>query len=722
MRRRSILLDCDPGHDDAFAIILAAYSEGINLLGITTVSGNQTVDKTTVNAIRILYIGGLLEKNIPVAKGASYPLIYSSFQGDQDKTLKDSHHSNHIHGESGMDGINGTEIPPDIKYPLHKKPACLFMADLIAKHYNGVPITIVCVGPLTNVALLLSIFPELRSKISVVLMGGSFHGGNATPAAEFNMAYDPIAARIVFESGIPITIVPLDLTLQVRVTDDVIERILSMSSSFSRSMLGLLNFYRSTYQRIYGFSHPPLHDPCAVAYVIDPSKFEVRHIHVDIETSSPLCMGQTVGDFHERNRSLQKNAFITMNVNVEWFWNTMKALKLNLTVTEISSGLHKFLQTSVDILSHNLSCLKTNSCSNSHMNDAIWPPNRMDLPLIDLQEFLHGDIREPSIRDNCFFVTNAFNKYGAILVRDPRLAEDVDRFLDLLERYFEQPTELKIRDCRPEVHYQVGLTPELTEWPRDNSEEEENLAPKHKPTPFDGPDKKWRFQWRIGPRRRFSKFPELLADPVIPQNFPEWSTTMNNWGEKLLATVETVSEMLSIGFGLPSNTFPELIRYGTHLLSPTGSDLNIYGEQVGTVLAGFHYDISYLTIHGRSRFPGLYLWTSEGVRLPCLVPPGCLLVQAGAQLEYLTGGYIKRGFHEVIVSEETRRVVEEKKRRAESLWRVSSTMFTHVEPDKILRPLVNLGSPQMDEYPPIHAGEQVEEELEAIQLMRFKYP
>jgi len=254
----------------------------------------------------------------------------------------------------------------------------------------------------------------------------------------------------------------------------------------------------------------------------------------------------------------------------------------------------------------------------------------------------------------------------------------------------------------------------LTEWPRDNSKYIKGLKEENKPTPFDGPDKKWRFQWRIGARREYTKFPELLAEPVIPENFPEWKQVMDSWGQKLLDAVFTVSEMLSIGLGLGASTLPELIRFGTHLLSPTGSDLNLYGDKPGTVLAGFHYDISFLTIHGRSRFPGLYLWTSEGKRIPCKIPKGCLLVQSGAQLEYLTGGYIKKGYHEVIVSEETCRIVNEKRNRKESLWRVSSTMFTHLEPDKMLYPLIEISDAFL--YPPVLAGFQVEEELKAVKL------
>ncbi|GJQ15472.1 hypothetical protein GpartN1_g7263.t1 [Galdieria partita] len=336
----------------------------------------------------------------------------------------------------------------------------------------------------------------------------------------------------------------------------------------------------------------------------------------------------------------------------------------------------------------------------------------MELPTVDLQPFISSNRSE---KQECYKLQESLHRYGAVAIRDPRVQEeDSEKFIELLEQYFEQPTLVKLKDCRPDISYQVGVTPELTEWPRDNSKYAEKLSEQNKPTPFDGPDKKWRFQWRIGARREYTKFPELLAEPVIPENFPQWRQVMDSWGQKLLDSVFTVSEMLSIGLGLQSSTLPNLIRFGTHLLSPTGSDLNLYGTKPGTVLAGFHYDISFLTIHGRSRFPGLYLWTSEGERIPCKIPKGCLLVQAGAQLDYLTGGYIKKGYHEVIVSKETCRVVEEKKSRHESLWRVSSTMFTHVEPDKMLYPL--LETSETSSYPPVFAGVQVEDELKAIKL------
>ncbi|KAK4525484.1 hypothetical protein GAYE_SCF13G3392 [Galdieria yellowstonensis] len=342
----------------------------------------------------------------------------------------------------------------------------------------------------------------------------------------------------------------------------------------------------------------------------------------------------------------------------------------------------------------------------------------MKLPSFSVEKFL-GNASDAF--EECSSLAEALHTYGSVIVKDSRIDElENESYLDLMERYFAQPKEEKLNDARAELHYQVGTTPELVEYPRDMSEELTSLTANNLPTPFDGPDKKWRFQWRIGARREYTKFPELLAEPVIPENFPEWKQVMDSWGQKLLDAVFTVSEMLSIGLGLGASTLPELIRFGTHLLSPTGSDLNLYGDKPGTVLAGFHYDISFLTIHGRSRFPGLYLWTSEGERIPCKIPKGCLLVQSGAQLEYLTGGYIKKGYYEIIVSEDTCEMVKRRKRRNDHLWAVHPTMYVHVEPDRVLQPLGEFSHGiQADWYPPIYAGEQVEEELESIRLTRI---
>jgi len=164
------------------------------------------------------------------------------------------------------------------------------------------------------------------------------------------------------------------------------------------------------------------------------------------------------------------------------------------------------------------------------------------------------------------------------------------------------------------------------------------------------------------------------------------------------------------------NKITDLLKYGPHLLAPTGSDLKKYGE-LNTILAGYHYDLSFLTIHGKSRFPGLFIWLRDGTKVLVKVPDGCLLLQAGKQLEWLTGGYIIAGFHEVIVSSETIEVIKKRKEEGKILWRVSSTLFSHVSSDEYLYPLSGLETDEnLKLYPKTLAGDQVTEELKLIKL------
>lgn len=213
-------------------------------------------------------------------------------------------------------------------------------------------------------------------------------------------------------------------------------------------------------------------------------------------------------------------------------------------------------------------------------------------------------------------------------------------------------------------------------------------------------------------------FPELNAPQVIPAAFEdEWEETMNTWGAKLLDSVMIVAEMLALGLGLSRNAVREKMFQGPHLLAPTGSDMSLYAKKVGTNIAGYHYDINALTIHGRSRYPGLHIWTRTGKRMPVFVPDGCLLVQSGIQLEYLTGGLIKRGMHEVVVSEETRSAFDKLVRNGGSRWRVSSTLFGHVRSDAFLDPFEPYGkSTEARIYFGLRAGDQIAQELRAIGL------
>ncbi|KAL6569810.1 hypothetical protein OROMI_014324 [Orobanche minor] len=357
----------------------------------------------------------------------------------------------------------------------------------------------------------------------------------------------------------------------------------------------------------------------------------------------------------------------------------------------------------------------------------------MQIPVIDLASYLESSGKHPSpyeeklgpeLTSLCAEVSRTLRETGALLVKDPRCtAEDNDRFLDMMEKYFEMPDDFKRRQERPQLHYQVGLTPEGVEVPRSLMDEEMQAKIRALPVEFRpstpvGPDPKWRYMWRVGPRSSSSRFKEQNSEPVIPEGFPVWKDAMDSWGSKMVSAIEAVAEMAAIGFGLQKDAFISLMKQmrGAHLLSPTGSDLKRHG-QIGTVFAGYHYDISFLTIHGRSRFPGLNIWLRNGQKMEVKVPVGCLLIQTGKQIEWLTSGECIAGMHEVVVTDHTVDAIKLAVEQNRSLWRVSSTLFAHIASDAMLKPLDHFGdSPVACKYPPIYAGEFIEQELAVINL------
>ncbi|PIA48531.1 hypothetical protein AQUCO_01400844v1 [Aquilegia coerulea] len=358
----------------------------------------------------------------------------------------------------------------------------------------------------------------------------------------------------------------------------------------------------------------------------------------------------------------------------------------------------------------------------------------MELLVVDLNQYLEfisnksssmngGDSDSDSeIKNLCFEVSKTLRETGALLVKDPRCSvQDNDRFLDMMENYFEKPDEFKCLQQRSHLHYQVGATPEGVEVPRSLVDEEMRqklraLPEESQPSLPVGPDPKWRYMWRIGPRPSNTRFQELNSEPVVPEGFPEWKETMDSWGYKMVSAIEAVAEMAAIGFGLERDAFTSLMQKGPHLLAPTGSNLQRYG-QLGTVFAGYHYDLNFLTIHGRSRFPGLNIWLRNGQKVEVKVPVGCLLIQTGKQLEWLTAGECLAGMHEVVVTNRTIDAIESAKQQSRSLWRVSSTLFAHIASDSILKPLGHFAeSPLAANYPPMCAGEFVEQELAVINL------
>ncbi|XP_044512101.1 uncharacterized protein LOC123230066 isoform X2 [Mangifera indica] len=351
----------------------------------------------------------------------------------------------------------------------------------------------------------------------------------------------------------------------------------------------------------------------------------------------------------------------------------------------------------------------------------------MDIPVIDLSPYLSvaveangdGDVATMSTElvELCREVSRLLRETGALLVKDPRCTvEDNDQFLDMMEKYFERPKEFKLLQERPNLHYQVGVTPEGVEVPRSLVDEEmqeklKAMPKKSQPTLPSGPDTKWRYLWRVGPRPSNTRFQELYLEPVIPDGFPEWKDTMDSWGYKMISAIEVVAEMAAIGFGLPKDAFTSLMKQGPHLVAPTGSDLARHGQE-GTVFAGYHYDLNFLTIHGRSRFPGLNIWLRNGQKVEVKVPVGCLLVQTGKQIEWLTAEDCLAGMHEVVVTSRTINEIKLASEQNRSLWRVSSTLFAHIASDAVLKPLGHFAeSPLASKYPPICGGEFVEQEL-----------
>lgn len=273
-----VILDCDPGHDDAIALILALASPELKVLAVTTSAGNQTPDKTLNNALRILTLLG--RDDIPVAAGAPKPLA-------QDLIIADN-----VHGESGLDG-------PTLPDPAFA-PVAMTALELMAKclRESPEPVILVPTGPLTNIALLLAAHPELKSKIArVVLMGGAAGAGNWTPAAEFNIYVDPEAADMVFKSGIPITMCGLDVTHEAQVMDEDIERVRAITNPVAQCVAGLLDFFM-IYHRDpkWGFAGAPLHDPCTIAWLLAPALFHGVECRVDIETGGTHTSGMTVVD------------------------------------------------------------------------------------------------------------------------------------------------------------------------------------------------------------------------------------------------------------------------------------------------------------------------------------------------------------------------------------------------------------------------------------------
>ena len=273
------ILDCDPGHDDAIALVLALASPELEVKAVTSSAGNQTPDKTLRNVLRMLTL--LKRSDIPVAGGAVKPLM-------RDLIIADN-----VHGETGLDG-------PALPEPGFAPQECTAV-ELMAKvlRESPEPVTLVATGPQTNVALLLNSHPELHAKIArIVIMGGAMGLGNWTPAAEFNIYVDPEAAEIVFQSGIPVVMAGLDVTHRAQIMADDIERFRAINNPVARTVAELLDFFMEYHKtEKWGFQGAPLHDPCTIAWLLKPEIFTTARRWVGVETQGKYTQGMTVVDY-----------------------------------------------------------------------------------------------------------------------------------------------------------------------------------------------------------------------------------------------------------------------------------------------------------------------------------------------------------------------------------------------------------------------------------------
>jgi purine nucleosidase/pyrimidine-specific ribonucleoside hydrolase len=298
--RIPVVLDCDPGHDDMVAILLAAASPALELRAITTVGGNGRLEQTTRNALLVCTHAGI--RDVPVAAGCAGPLLGDLVAAEA------------VHGASGLDGADLGE-PDVVADPRH---AVDLLADVLRA--SGTPVTVIATGPLTNVAMLLRRYPELRSAIrEIVIMGGAIATGNWRPLAEFNIWVDPEAAHVVFTSGLPVTMCGLDVTHQALATEPVLDDLRAVDTPLALLVVDLLGFFADRYKSLWGFPAAPVHDPVAVARVIDPSIVGCVPAHVAIELHGTHTRGATVVDrFGVTGQA--PNAQVALELDHARFW------------------------------------------------------------------------------------------------------------------------------------------------------------------------------------------------------------------------------------------------------------------------------------------------------------------------------------------------------------------------------------------------------------------
>lgn len=305
MDKRKIILDCDPGHDDAIAIMLAARSPLIDLLGITVVAGNQTLEKTVTNALNVCQYLGI---DVPVYAGCGQPMI-------RDKQII----ADDIHGESGLDG----PVFPPLTRRAEAQHAVNYLVDRLLNSDGD--ITVVTTGPTTNLAMAMRLCPEIVPKIrEIVLMGGTYQLGNMTPAAEFNILADGDAAHVVFTCGREIQMMTLDVTRKVLCLPSVMERMSRVPTRAGRLFIDIMTFFNKTQKQVFGWEGGPLHDPVTIACLIDPTVVTTRHVFTQVDIRSEQSYGRTNCDFFHYSGK-QPNSYLSVDIDVAKFWDIIEA-------------------------------------------------------------------------------------------------------------------------------------------------------------------------------------------------------------------------------------------------------------------------------------------------------------------------------------------------------------------------------------------------------------
>ena len=303
MEKTKIILDCDPGHDDAVAIMLAAREPSLELLGVSVVAGNQTLENTQRNARNVLQ---WLGADIPVYAGCDRPMV-------RDKVIAAD-----IHGSTGLDG----PVFPPLTKKLEPEHAVQFLIRSLLESEGD--ITVVTTGPMTNLAMAMRLEPRITEKIRrIVLMGGSFTNGNVTPAAEFNILADAEAASVCFRSGRPITMVGLDVTRKALCYPEIVERMGRIGNRASNLFVALMGHFCKTQKQIFGWEGGPLHDPVTIAYLIDPEVLVTKPMNVQIDIRSTQSYGRTNCDYYGYQK-LPPTADVAVDIDVARFWDIVE--------------------------------------------------------------------------------------------------------------------------------------------------------------------------------------------------------------------------------------------------------------------------------------------------------------------------------------------------------------------------------------------------------------